>query len=386
MACSLSIFSLGFDFANTMRRCHTSVALLCVSLLSFSSLIAAQTLGEFPLTDFSQSSVELSEIMSGGPPRDGIPPIDAPKFVSVEDAGEWLKADEPVVVFEHREDARAYPLQIMTYHEIVNDVVGDLPVSVTFCPLCNASIVFDRRLDDVVLDFGTTGRLRKSDLIMYDRQTETWWQQFVGKGIVGTYTDRQLKQLPSQIASFATFKKAFPDGKILSQETGFVRPYGNNPYTGYDSIDSSPFLYQGDIDPRLPPMERVLSIPDGDEFMLLPLRTLDNKAIINTQFNEKPVVVFAPTKAASALDQSDIATSRLVPVAAAFLAQHDGQALTFELQGDVVKDTQTDSTWDAFGRAIGGKLSGMRLQQIDAGVHFAFAWLAFDPDASIYEQ
>jgi len=372
-------------FIATVARLCLPLAVL-FALAVFSCGVSAQSLGEFPLTDFTKSSVDRSEIMSGGPPRDGIPPIDSPKFVSSEAAQEWLQADEPVVSFVYQGDARAYPLQIMTYHEIVNDTVGDLPVAVTFCPLCNASIVFDRRLDDTVLDFGTTGRLRKSDLIMYDRQTETWWQQFVGKGIVGEHTDRQLTQIASQIVSFETFRNAFPEGKILSKDTGFVRPYGNNPYAGYDSIDSSPFLYQGDIDPRLPPMERVLSIPTEKEHTLIPLRLLDTEPLINMQLGEKSVVVFAPSKANSALDQSKIAASRLIPSAAAFEAHHDGKTLTFEMRDDSVVDKETGSTWNAFGQALEGKLAGQRLRQIDAGVHFAFAWLAFDPKANIYRQ
>lgn len=364
----------------------SSVFFVFFCLIYFIRPLAAQPVTEFPLTDFSKSSVELSEIMSGGPPRDGIPPIDAPSFVSAEEAQTWLEEDEPVIALDIAGDARAYPLQIMTYHEIVNDTVGDIPVSVTFCPLCNASIVFDRRIDDLVLDFGTTGRLRKSDLIMYDRQTETWWQQFVGKGIVGKLTDRELEQWPSQIVSFATFREAFPDGKILSKETGFVRPYGNNPYAGYDSIDSSPFLFRGDVDPRLPPMERVLSIPVAEQHTLVPLSVLDATALINTQIDGESIVVFAPSKANSALDKSDIASSRLIPAAAAYSAELDGEVLEFELKGNEITDRNTGSVWDVFGRALSGKLAGERLRQIDAGVHFAFAWLAFDPAAVVYKE
>jgi hypothetical protein len=120
---------------------------------------------EWPRTDFGKYTVPLSEIESGGPPKDGIPAIDRPRFVNPKDAARWLDPREPVIVFEHRGDARAYPLQILMFHEIVNDVVAGTPVAVTFCPLCNASIVFDRRVDGTLLDFGTTGKLRKSDLV-----------------------------------------------------------------------------------------------------------------------------------------------------------------------------------------------------------------------------
>ena len=224
--------------------------------------------GEFPLTDFKKSSINLDELLSGGPPRDGIPSIDKPHFVSVSQAGKWLDDREPVIAVNLNGEARAYPLQILMYHEIVNDVIADMPVAITFCPLCNASIVFDRTVGEGdskrVLDFGTTGRLRKSDLVMYDRQTESWWQQFTGKGIIGEYTDVSLPQIPSQIVSFAAFKESFGDSKVLSKNTGVIRPYGNNPYRGYDAIDNNPFLFRGDIDPRSHPACRSGHACGGD--------------------------------------------------------------------------------------------------------------------------
>ena len=346
--------------------------------------------GEFPLTDFKISSVQIDEIMTGGPPRDGIPAIDKPAFVGVIQANEWLDDREPVIAVSHGGVARAYPLQILMYHEIVNDVIADTPVSVTFCPLCNASIVFDRTVSQGdatrVLDFGTTGRLRNSDLVMYDRQTESWWQQFTGQGIIGEYTDTRLAQLPSQIVSYGAFREAFDDAQVLSNNTGFNRPYGNNPYRGYDAIDSNPFLFRGDIDPRLPAMERVLSIRmQPGSTQLIPLSLLVDSPLVNLTIGDKPVAVFAASTAASALDAGRIAESRAVPAAAAFHAVVDDQALSFELRDGKVMDEQTGSEWNAFGRAVGGSLNGKQLQQLDQGVHFAFAWLAFDPDATVVE-
>ena len=194
-------------------------------------------------TDFTLHSVAFDEIMSGGPPRDGIPPLDSPSFVSPDDADAWLANREPVISFELNGEAKAYPLQILTWHEIVNDEVGGVPVIVTFCPLCNSAIVFDRRLDGVVLDFGTSGRLRNSDLIMWDRQTESWWQQLTGEAIIGTLTGHTLEFLPAPIVSWADFKAAHPAGQVLSQETGFGRTYGRNPYAGYDEVGKPPFLF-----------------------------------------------------------------------------------------------------------------------------------------------
>jgi len=341
---------------------------------------------EWKLTNFDIMDVDPDEILSGGPPKDGIPAIDNPKFVSYEEAMPWLADNEPVVAFEYGGQARAYPLQILIYHKIVNDKVGGKAVAVTFCPLCNASIVFDSDVEGATLDFGTTGRLRNSDLIMYDRQTESWWQQFTGKGIIGDYTGTRLQQLPSQIISFAIFRDAFADGKVLSKETGYTRRYGHNPYSGYDAIDNNPFLYRGDLDPRLPPMERVLSIPIASGYQLVPLSNLEKEPLITIQSGKTPVVVFALSTAASALDDGSIANSRDVPAAAAFQAEHNNQKLTFSIDHGQITDSETGSTWNVLGHAINGKLKGARLQQIDGGVHFAFAWLAFDPNADIYGQ
>ena len=211
------------------------------------------------MTDFGKHSVDLAEIMSGGPPKDGIPSIDDPRFVPVAEAE--LPGDEPVIGLTIEGEARAYPLRILIWHEIVNDVVGGVPVAVTYCPLCNTGIVFDRRLDGQVLEFGTTGKLRKSDLVMYDRTTESWWQQFLGEAIVGELTGRQLEMLPSRLESFAKFKERVPDGQVQVAEDGFMRAYGRNPYAGYDT-SPAPFLYHGPLPSSVAPLARVVRVDD----------------------------------------------------------------------------------------------------------------------------
>lgn len=365
---------------------------ICSSIIAFcfATSVMAQSegflpKGEFPKTDFDNRSIEFDDILSGGPPKDGIPSIDSPQFSSAEEASEWLGNQEPVVAYVDGGDARAYPLQILIYHEIVNDTVNDKPVTVTFCPLCNASIVFDRTIESQVLDFGTTGRLRNSDLIMYDRQSESWWQQFTGKGIIGKYNEVRLEKLPSLIVSFETFTDAYPDGKILNRETGHSRPYGNNPYSGYDNINNSPFLYNGPEDPRLRPMERILSLSADDmPSLLIPTSKMEANPLLQLEFNNEPVVVVAISSAASALDKNSIAESRATPAAAAFSPKLDGKTLEFEVIDNVLFDKDTGSRWDAFGRSVHGPLKDKQLKQVDGGVHFAFAWLAFEPESTIY--
>lgn len=215
---------------------------------------------EWPKTDFTKTNVESwTEILSGGPPRDGIPALDDPQFIAVADENN-IEDREPVVTVVMDGDVpRAYPVRYLTWHEIINDVVGGVPIAVTFCPLCNSAPVFERSVNGTVLSFGVTGKLRGSNLIMYDRETESWWQQAVGEGIVGTYTDALLKPVPSWMESWAEFKSNNPDGLVMAQPV-FPRTYGRNPYVSYDS-SSRPFLYSGEMPPfGIPPLARVVRV------------------------------------------------------------------------------------------------------------------------------
>ncbi len=214
-------------------------------------------------TDFQNMAVEPSEIFSGGPPKDGIPSIDAPQFIPVSEMTELADRD-PVIGLDIDGDARAYPLRILIWHEIVNDTVGGRPVAVTYCPLCNSAIVFDATLDGQAHTFGTTGKLRNSDLVMYDRTTESWWQQFTGRAIAGTYTGTKLKSLPSRLEAWSDFKSRHPDGQVLVPNNPAMRNYGRNPYVNYD-IASRPFLFNGELPPDIPAMARVVVVRDGDK-------------------------------------------------------------------------------------------------------------------------
>ena len=338
---------------------------------------------EFPKTDFDRRTVDLSEIRSGGPPRDGIPAVDLPRYVSTGEAAEWLDPDEPVIAVARGGEARAYPLQILIWHEIANDELGGTPISVTFCPLCNSAVVFDRRIDGAVLDFGTTGRLRRSDLVMYDRQTGTWWQQLTGAGIIGEHAGRELVRLPAAIVAWDDFRAAHPDATVLSRETGHTRPYGSNPYSGYDST-TRPFLLDRAPDPRLPAMERVLHVPAGGAERIYPFGAFADEPVINDEVGGEPVVVMSRGGVLSVLDRGRIAESRRIPSAAAYSRRLEGRVLEFELRGGRIADSATGSTWTILGEAVEGPLAGRRLTPLSRGDHFAFAWLAFHPDADVY--
>jgi hypothetical protein len=281
-------------------------------------------------TDFERHSVPFAEISSGGPGKDGIPAIDAPKFVPVSKV-DYLEEREPIVQLELGGEARAYPLQILIWHEIVNDTVGGTPVAITFCPLCNTTIVFDRRLDGRVLDFGTTGNLRNSDLVMYDRQTESWWQQFGGDAIVGELTGEKLRKLPAAIVAWEEFESMHPAGKVLSRDTGFSRAYGDNPYVGYDSIDTPPFFGAANQDDnRLPPKERVVFIERKGEQVVVPFSALAEAREIEVEVGDEALEVTWKPGTRSALDSDEIASGRDVGTAIVRSAE-TGELVAFDL-------------------------------------------------------
>jgi hypothetical protein len=249
---------------------------------------------EFPKTDFSKRAVPLSEITSGGPSRDGIPPIDRPRFLPVDEV-RAVRDREPVIVVDLNGDARAYPIQILVWHEIVNDTVGGVPVAVTYCPLCASGIVFDRRAGSWVLDFGTTGRLRHSDLVMYDRQTESWWQQFTGEAIIGQLTGLRLDMLPAATMPMGRFRAWHPDGRVLVPRDPNLRRYGATPYAGYDTA-ARPMLYGGAMPEGIAPLARV-AVVEGTAYALDLIRargTLRDGDLILTHIDDMASPLDAP--------------------------------------------------------------------------------------------
>lgn len=336
-------------------------------------------------TNWERHTIPYDELLAGGPPRDGIPSIDEPQFVSPDEAEEWLAGNEPVIALEINGDARAYPLQILTWHEITNDEVGGVPVAVTFCPLCNSALTFDRRVDGQVLAFGTSGLLRKSDLVMYDRTTESLWQQFTGEAIVGDLAGTRLTFLPSALVSFDDFREAHPDGRVLSRETGYSRPYGENPYAGYDTIGQDPFLFQGPTDDRLPAMARVVTVSAGDEDVAYPYTVLEEQGVINDSVGGQDVVVFFAPGTNSALGAKVIAEAADVGATNVFDPHVDGEKLTFARDGEKIVDEQTGSEWSILGEAVSGELARKELAPIVHGDQFWFSWAAFKPDTIIYQ-
>jgi len=338
-------------------------------------------------TDFcNNDDVDFTQFLSGGPPKDGIPAVTNPRMESIAEASEWLVDRSPVIAVEVDGEARAYPQAVLMWHEIANDEINGVPVAVTFCPLCNSSITFDRRVDGEILDFGVSGLLRNSDMIMYDRQTETWWQQLTGEALVGDFNGTLLDFVPSQVIGFGTFAERYPDGVVMSRDTGFNRQYGVNPYTGYDSRSGQPFLFDGDIDNRLDSaVAHVLATEVDDVAKAYPFDALREAGALNDTIGETPIVIFFQSGVASALDQSSIDNSRDLGTAGMYEAALDGQVLSFVANDDgTFSDEQTGSTWNAFGEAIDGELVGAELEWVNAFPHFWFAWAAFRPETEVY--
>ena len=337
------------------------------------------------LTDFSLHSVPYNEIGPGGPGRDEIPPLDSPTFVAITEAVSWLQDLEPVVVLEFNGDVRAYPLQLLIWHEIVNDVVAGVPVAVTYCPLCNSAVAFHRTLDDTVYDFGTTGYLRHLDLIMWDRQTESWWQQITGEAIVGELTGKRLDILPVSIGPWKDFKKAHPDGMVLSRNTGYGRPYGQSLYPSLDRIDEQSPSVEGPGGVSLPVMERVVGVTIDEVSVAFPYSTLARERVVNHAIGGTDVVVFYEPETLTPFQDSDEESDvRSVGAAGVFSPHLNGRKLTFKFSDDGIVDVETGSRWNLLGQANEGPLTGQRLEPVLHGDHFWFAWTAFNPTTQVY--
>jgi hypothetical protein len=339
-------------------------------------------------TDFDSRTIDLSELVVGlntlADTRDQIRPIDDPEFESATSADEWLEGREPGILIDFDGDARFYPLQVMTVHEVVNDVVGRVSVAVTFCPLCNSGVVFDREVDGRVLRFGTSGLLRNSDLVMWDDITESLWQQITGEGIVGELAGTRLEFLPSSIVRWSDFAANFPDGQVLSRDPLFLPRYGTNGYVGYSSAPI-PRNFQGDTDDRFPALERVVGVNIGETAKAYPFSVINQERSVNDELEGIPIVVlWGADDTADALDTPLIAEGQAIGTGVAYLRTVDGEVLTFSPDGESFVDAQTGTRWNILGHAVEGPLAGARLEPVIHRNEFWFAWAAFNTGSPVY--
>lgn len=319
-------------------------------------------------------------------PRDAIPSIDEPRFIAPAEAT-WLADREPVISLELQGEARAYPAQILTRHEIVNDTVGGTPVAVTYCPLCNSGVAFERTVADRVLEFGVSGKLYRSALIMYDRQTRSLWTHFTGVAFRGPLEGTQLELIPVQLLSFADWRGENPDGLVLSRETGYDLDYGENPYQFYDSRAEPYEFYGATVPGPLEPLDRVVGVSFGTRNVAYPYSVFVDReeggAVLLDRIGPHEIVIFWRAGTASALDTADIARGRDVGATGVF-EPNVGRSLTFTVEAGRIVDVETGSTWSLTGRAVAGALEGARLEPIEYLDTFWFAWQAYRTGSSVY--
>jgi hypothetical protein len=267
------------------------------------------------------------------------------------------------------------------WHEIVNDTVGETPVTVTYSPLCNTGIVFLGTIDGSRLTFGTTGLLRYSNLIMYDRESGSWWQQATGEGIVGEHAGRKLELLPAAVLPWQLVEEQYADAEVLSRESGNAGwPYGSNPYEGYDT-SLRPFLYRGpELEERLSPMERVLAVQIEDEEKAFTYSQLRREKVHTDTLAGEEIVLFWQPGTASPLDSTLLASGRDVGSAQAFYPTAAGRRLAFYHDGEHIRDRETGSIWTISGKSVQGELEGSQLSSPLTINHFWFSWHAFRGD------
>jgi len=364
----------------------TTLICLCLTVTSPADKSVERALPGFR-TNTARRSIDLQELqgsLTGAGKDDWITALTRPAFVSANSARAWLAPQEPVISVRIGIRAKAYPLQILMWHEIVNDRIGRTPVAVTFCPRNYSAIVFDRRVNGTELSFGVSGFQRDSNLVMYDRQTESLWQQITGEAIVGNMLGSTLKSIPAQIISFEQFRSTYARGRVLSRRTGYRRDYGRNRYFAYDNVRGRPLFYRGPTDGRLRPMEKVVTVSIRGVHKAYPYRITQRARVINDEIGKEPIAVFHVAGAVSALDRKEIAESRNVGSTGVFRREIDGWALTFRYFNGRIYDEQTESVWNIAGKAVSGRLRGRELTPVAHGDFFSFAWFAFRPETQIY--
>lgn len=310
--------------------------------------------------------IPLDKIKGGGPPKDGIPSIDDPVFADVNNS-QFVADSDTVIGLEINGEAKAYPLFILVWHEIVNDEVGGVPVSVTYCPLCYTNQVFERVIDGNVVEFGTSGKLYNSNLLMYDRYTESYWSQALGMAVKGELTGYQLNLVPFDVITWGDWKTLHPDTVVLTTDTGHIRSYATDPYGNYYTEPRIMFPVENQDD-RLHPKEIILGFSQDGIYKAYRQNDVESKKIINDSLDNNPIMLV------SMFSQNSRAFERTL----------NGDILEFEISNDKIVDTSTGSEWNYDGLSISGPYEGEQLKRIPMEPGFWFEWVAFHPDTLVY--
>ena len=303
--------------------------LLCLGLNT--AIKAGEPPSFFNGFEVENGLIATNEIDHGGPGRDGIPALDKPLFYEGDERGKNIKPGDQILGVSYNGIAKAYPINILDYHEIVNDTFGDTPLTVTFCPLCGTGMVFYAEVDDKLLNFGVSGLIYNSDMLLYDRNTQSLWSQIMKKAVTGPLAGSELTQVPAQYTSWKTWLQQHPETLLLSDDTGHARNYKESPYYDYKRLPFVSFstLHQ---DTRMPAKTWVVGITLGDDAIALPFTALDKL--------DKPLAI--------SLDDSPL-----------------------ELQWD--KEGAVARVFDSSGT------------EIPSTAAYWFAWIAFHPDSQLYQ-
>jgi hypothetical protein len=310
--------------------------------------------------------VPLDKIRGGGPPKDGIPSIDNPKFVRLTES-DFMSSSDIVIGLEINGEAKAYPLFILVWHEIVNDNVGGTPVAVTYCPLCFTNQVFKRIIDGQEVEFGTSGKLYNSNLVMYDRMTDSYWSQALGLAITGKLSGQKLEIIPFDVISWVDWSSLHPETLVLTTDTGYTRAYAVDPYGDYYTDPRIIFPVDNEDD-RMHPKEIILGFSQDDTYKAYKQIDVESAVVVNDYINQTPIVLF----------------SQYAGNSRAFDRTISGQVLEFEFSNNKITDLQTGSIWNYDGSAISGDMLGEQMKRMPFNPGFWFEWIAFHPETEVY--
>lgn len=315
-------------------------------------------------------------VARGGPPRDGIPPIDEPRYEAVADADDWLHEDDVVFGLDYNGEVKAYPQLVLVWHEIVNDSIGGEPLTVTYCPLTGSAVGFRGEVSELseILDFGTSGNLVNSNLLMYDRPTDSFWPQILGTAIEGPSKGRVLEEFPVVWTTWGRWKAKHPQTVVLSRDTGFFRSYGSDPYGSYRSPGGyyhggEPFFPVMTTDDRFPSKEVVMGVKLDNARLAIHKEGMRQERVVNLSLADAPLV---------ALYDEELDTVRV------YRSDPAGQELTFEWAEEAVRDNDTGSAWTVTGRATQGNMEGTQLEYVNSWDVMWFSWYAFHPETAVY--
>jgi len=267
--------------------------------------------------------IPATEILHGGPPKDGIPSLDKPSYIDASEMNQ-LKPNDRVLGIIYKGEARAYPIRILNYHELVNDEIAGDKILISFCPLCGTGMAFHAEIDGSELEFGVSGLLYNSDVLMYDRQTESLWSQIQAKAISGQFKGTQLKQIPIEHTTWEHWQKHLPDSQVLSFDTGHSRNYQGTPYVGYEHSERIYFPVSHE-DKRYHPKELVVGVINAKQAKAYPFSELDKtKSPLVDRFGNTQIKIHFDAKARSAkvTDMNDKAINSLTAFWFAWYAFH----------------------------------------------------------------